>query len=309
MRGRHRFYDFSLFPKTTPLGTLSIDNSVNILLKERAFPMVTSEKKMLIGLTGPSAFTENCFQLIEEEVGANFVLLYQNKAENLDDWLNLCNGIVLAGGVDIHPTCYGESVLGNQNMNKFDLTRDVKEMCILDHCFTTKKPLLAICRGHQLLGIYKGLGNDFIMDLTGTEVCHHPQRVNISLSKNEPCHKIKLSGGAFNIESYKEKERKILKKLINDDAIRDTGWVNSFHHQALRYRKNQDYKKIEIIATSLTGSSQKDEVVIIEGMMGKGDENHWISVQWHPEYDYSENSYSGWVVDYFKYLLKRTNGK
>ena len=60
-----------------------------------------SEK--LIGLTGPSGFTPECIDMLEEFYDADFVMLYHNNAENLVRWVDRCDGVCLAGGVDIHP--------------------------------------------------------------------------------------------------------------------------------------------------------------------------------------------------------------
>ncbi len=65
---------------------------------------------LLIGLTGPSSFTQECCAMIEEFYDANFVLLYHGKDANLNYWLSRVDAVVLAGGVDICPIVYGQSI-------------------------------------------------------------------------------------------------------------------------------------------------------------------------------------------------------
>ena len=113
----------------------------------------------LIGLTGPSGFTPECIDMLEEFYEADFMMLYHNNADNLIRWVDRCDGICLAGGVDIHPMVYDDSIRNRQGFSKFDLKRDLREIKIIDRCMETKKPLLGICRGHQLIGVTRGFSH------------------------------------------------------------------------------------------------------------------------------------------------------
>lgn len=265
--------------------------------------------KKLIGLTGPSTFTDYCVRLIEDRLGANFVMIYHNNMENVDDWVPRCDGIIVAGGADIHPSVYGQSVTNNRGLSKFDLLRDVRELYTLKLAFDRRTPVLGICRGHQIMGVFKGLKDDFVMDLDGS-VSHQPSRSNITLTQREPNHQVFF----IDPQSFpppKAKEREVFKKVLKEPE--DVGYVNSFHHQGLEFfvtaKKSlipdgrYANRNIKVFATAATGDS--DHPQIIEGMMGTGPEAHWITVQWHPEYDYEENSISAEVVNRFHAMLNR----
>src|SRR5579859_2727637 len=129
-----------------------------------------SRKRKLIGLTGPSIFTQDCIDAIEEFLDANFVLLYHGTESNLNYWLDVVDAVIISGGIDIHPTVYSECVWSGANLSKFDIKRDGRELQIIDYCLQKNKPLLGICRGHQLLGVRHGIG--FVMDLTASQYCH-----------------------------------------------------------------------------------------------------------------------------------------
>lgn len=260
----------------------------------------------LIALTGPSAFTPQLIKMVEDKLNMNFVLLYQNRMEHVESWLKQCDGVILSGGIDVHPTIYSENVQSQQGLSKFDYARDVKELLVIDYCFINKIPILGICRGHQLLSVYKGLGNDFIMDLDGN-VVHQPGKYNITIGSNEPCHVINLlEPNIFSVPN--PKERSTLAKLRLDWTENSpVAWVNSWHHQGTQYikRNKEEYakKNIKILATAASG--MKDIQPVIELMMGTGAEDHWISAQWHPENDWQDNTASAKVIEMYGEILSK----
>lgn len=256
-------------------------------------------RKQLIGLTGPSSFTEECISMIERYLNLNFVLLYHENKANIDYWLKECSAFILAGGVDIHPSVYEQNVVNFNNLSKFDIDRDYRELKILNYAFKEGKPVLGICRGHQLIGIYKGLKSSFCLDLTNSITVHQiAGKTGISLSKNEPAHCINLLNN-FHISSCPE--RRVIKEIM-EEKQHDKVWVNSFHHQGLIYDdKKMSYNElgIEILGVA-SAEVNKNQYKIIEMMRGK----NWISCQFHPEYDYDVNSVSEEVIYLFKEMLK-----
>jgi putative glutamine amidotransferase len=258
--------------------------------------------RKLIGLTGPSSFTQECMDMLEEFYEANFVLLYHGRNANVDYWLERVDGVVLAGGVDIHPTVYSESCWSNHNLSKFDIKRDCRELSIIDYCLKKEKPMLGICRGHQLLGISHGMG--FVMDISPSTICHQPQRQNIQHTTREPMHSVEIMSSESEMfhEVYKMphevSERKVIKDVIARKP-KDLIWVNSFHHQAIAYNKNRKYKEegVTVIGTARIDMDCCKE--IIELMQGP----NWLSCQWHPEYDWKDNTASRVILDRFKALL------
>lgn len=261
---------------------------------------------MLIGLTGPSSFTQDCCNMIEEYLEANFVQLYHGRDSNLNYWMDQIDGLILAGGLDIHPTVYSESVCSNKNLSRFDIKRDNRELCSIEHCLKHKIPILGICRGHQLLGIYHNLG--FTMDISDSSTCHQLQNQKISINPKEPAHSVKIRNhdlffGEQSIYKMPEvvPEREIFRKILRESKKKDQIWVNSFHHQAVSYVPNLDYaaESINVIGTSKVDIPELKEN--IELMDGPG----WLSCQWHPEFDWQDNTASRIVLARYKELLSQ----
>ncbi len=63
------------------------------------------------------------------------------------------DGLILPGGADIDPALFGEENCGSR---KIERERDVRQLEILDAFVKSKKPVLGVCKGHQLLNVYFG---------------------------------------------------------------------------------------------------------------------------------------------------------
>jgi putative glutamine amidotransferase len=253
--------------------------------------------KQLVGLTGPSAFTNECIKMVEDYFNLDFILLYHEKPENLKTWINRCDAFVVSGGVDIHPSLYEQNIVSNHNLSKFDFARDLRELQVVEHALNTKKPMLGICRGHQLIGLKLGLKSCFCLDLSGSATIHQTAKSGVNLSKNEPAHYVEiLTPNAFKITEVPE--RAVLYEIM-EEAKGTKIWVNSFHHQGIFYNpKTVDYRQLGIEVLGVAPAEKN--LQIIELMRGE----RWLSCQWHPEYDYEENTPSRTVLDVFKTLVE-----
>jgi putative glutamine amidotransferase len=127
------------------------------------------------------------------------------------------DGVVLTGGDDVDTNLYARN-LSPAVRKTVELTpdggrRDLRELILLDEVFRQRKPLLAICRGHQLLNI--ALGGGLIVDIR----CQVPGALNHQ-RKDQPCelvHEVPLTAGS------------LLAKITGKRKL----GVNSSHHQAV----------------------------------------------------------------------------
>lgn len=70
------------------------------------------------------------------------------------------DGLVLAGGDDMDPALFRQEDRGSRGI---DQARDAAELALLDAFCGAGKPVLAICRGHQVVNVW--LGGDLLQDL------------------------------------------------------------------------------------------------------------------------------------------------
>lgn len=79
----------------------------------------------------------------------------------VQEYASMCDALLLSGGQDVDPTWYGEEVLNDSVV--IDLARDAYEMELCRAFLAAKKPIMAICRGFQLLNVV--LGGTLYQDL------------------------------------------------------------------------------------------------------------------------------------------------
>ena len=80
----------------------------------------------------------------------------------------LYDGLLLAGGGDVDPALIGEE---NQGSYDIDRKRDEAEFALIEAYLKAKRPVLGICRGHQLVNI--ALGGHLLQDLGPTRLLFH----------------------------------------------------------------------------------------------------------------------------------------
>lgn len=169
------------------------------------------------------------------------------------------DGVLLTGGDDINPDLYAEklprAVRRTVGMTPDGGGRDLRELLLIDETFRQRKPLLAICRGHQLLNI--ALGGKLVADIRRQVpgALNH-QRLD---KADELVHEVSLTTGS------------LLAKITHKRILR----VNSSHHQAVMHTA----EPLMAVARARDG--------IVEAMELKSDAPHrmpfLLSVQFHPE--------------------------
>ncbi|MEW6522354.1 MAG: gamma-glutamyl-gamma-aminobutyrate hydrolase family protein [Bacillota bacterium] len=160
--------------------------------------------------------------------------------------LEVLDGIILSGGVDVDPSHFGEEPL--PQLGRVCPERDRAELILTRNALERRIPVLGICRGVQVLNVAAG----------GTLVQDIPCQVKPSLKHSQaaprwyPTHAVEMD------------DRSTVARLLGASTIR----VNSFHHQSVA----QPAPGFTITARAPDG--------VIEAIEGPG---FAVGVQWHPE--------------------------
>ncbi|MEC7820432.1 MAG: gamma-glutamyl-gamma-aminobutyrate hydrolase family protein [Actinomycetota bacterium] len=201
--------------------------------------------------------------LINEQGGTGIIIPQQNTL-NIDSLMSIVDGLIITGGGDINPELYNEKNTHSKNISD---ERDNLEMSLLSLAEKNRIRTLAICRGNQMLNVYKG-GN-LIQDI--------PSKFN-DVNSHDEIHD-KTSEHVHDVHIDKKSK---LYGILDEQTIH----VNSIHHQCV----NELGEGITISAKSSDG--------IVEGIETSSD---WeaIGIQWHPEYlknDEVSKKLFGWLI-------------
>ncbi len=146
-----------------------------------------------------------------------WVLPLTNDPRVIEEILARCDGVMLTGGEDLAPDIY-DPHMPLELKQKARLTpdggrRDHRELLVVRQALRMDKPLLAICRGHQVLNV--ALGGTLIPDLP---TCHNGTINHRQMDKRcEVVHDVQLTPGS------------LLAKITGGLKA----GVNSTHHQSV----------------------------------------------------------------------------
>jgi putative glutamine amidotransferase len=153
--------------------------------------------------------------------------------------------ICLTGGADVDPARYGRPDAAP--LCAIDSRRDEIEWAILQGLERRPRPLLAICRGAQILNVFHG--GTLIPDLGELNAVHRPQP--------ETNHPVEILPGT----------------LLEGLAGEGSGTVNSSHHQAIEH----------LAPVFRLGALADDGTVEAYERREQANRPFLLAVQWHPE--------------------------
>lgn len=172
--------------------------------------------------------------------------LFQTKdSDSIRAAVNLVDGLLIPGGIDVSPISYGEEAVKEVTYICREL--DIFETELIKEAVKQKKPVFGICRGMQIINV--ALGGTLIQDISDKTALCHCQDKGIS---TETIHKVYTESGSM------------MRRFFGDEIP-----VNSYHHQA-----------IKATAENLKATAKASDG-IIEAL--ESPDGLICAVQWHPE--------------------------
>lgn len=172
-------------------------------------------------------------------------------SESLEDDFKRLDLVVLTGGGDIHPAVYGHHEFADV-CKSIDERRDDLEFRILEYAVKEKIPILGICRGLQIINVFrKGVLIPDLPTVLG------PDEKHTEKPTGDQVHDIEIEPGS------------LLYRTVGETQAT----VNSSHHQG-----------IATLGEGLAISSRSPDGVI-ESIEWREPEQQsfMLAVQWHPE--------------------------
>ncbi|MCH5461787.1 gamma-glutamyl-gamma-aminobutyrate hydrolase family protein [Lactobacillus sp. LC28-10] len=178
-------------------------------------------------------------------------------------YIEMVDGLLLAGGQGVTPVLYGTEPL--REVTDTDVYRDRFEIALVKAAIAARKPILGICRGSQVINVALNgtLYQDIYSQMGATE--KHNQ---LPTSWEIPTQHVTTIAGSW------------LDRLLGHRFL-----VNTFHHQA-----------IHELGDGLTAVAKSDDNVI--EAIGSSDGNV-VGVQFHPERMFKTTPEFNAIFDYF----------
>lgn len=174
--------------------------------------------------------------------------------------LDQLDGFVFQGGTDLSPSSYGENpIIPGKWLG--DPKRDAYEFKLMEYAFRHDKPILAICRGFQLLNVF--LGGTLYQDIA-------TQRADAILHRDAKAYDSLTHGISITPKS-------LFEELYGSGV---DFLVNSVHHQGVKDLA----RDLGVLATC------KEDGLIEAVSYTKSAPGRVLGVQWHPEFSYRKHN-------------------
>jgi putative glutamine amidotransferase len=187
-------------------------------------------------------------------------------AENVADvepLFELLDGLMITGGGDMHPSYFGQEP--HPKLGETTAARDNLELAVFRYLYKRGKPILGICRGHQVINV--ALGGTLHQDLS----CLHHATLQHTDSDQ--------SGMVFHDVTLTPNS--LLSRIAGATSIE----TNSSHHQVVD-KLGQELTAVGFAPDGILEAYEHPEYSFLVG------------VQWHPE-RITDREHSSMLFKYF----------
>jgi putative glutamine amidotransferase len=184
-----------------------------------------------------------------EQSGSVPVVLPAVSPDDVPALLDRLDGVLLSGGVDVDPALYGQEP--HPRLGRVNRRRDLFELALVREAVRRDVPILAICRGHQVLNV--ATGGTLVQDIASLVEGHadHDGRG----PRWRRAHPVEVTAPSR------------LREILGPDAVA----VNSIHHQA-----------VDRVGEDLVVTARCPADGVVEGLE-RPSSRFVVAVQWHPE--------------------------
>ncbi len=213
-------------------------------------PLIGVSTSITVDRTPERAYVNSAYlHAVQQAGGAPLALPPQLSAISLARLARELHGLLLTGGGDVDPARFGEPP--HPTLQEVAPARDALEVSTIHVALEGGLPILAVCRGVQVLNV--ALGGSLFQDVgtePGTQLPHSQQE-----PRDQPTHKVKVQPGSR------------LAQTLGTDELE----VNSMHHQA-----------VKTLGAGLAAVAWAPDQ-IVEGVELTDPSHLVLGVQWHPE--------------------------
>ena len=156
------------------------------------------------------------------------------------DYAELADGLLITGGESVHPRYYNETFTQMADGDPVEIrrmrdgcnsARDEMEMAAFSEFFKRKKPILGICRGHQLLNA--AMGGQNMLNFPRHHKVEHHMGVQHPVNAEPGSVLEKLYGGQFLVNSFHCDCAVKPGEDVRVTAYSDDGIIEAIEHKTL----------------------------------------------------------------------------
>jgi gamma-glutamyl-gamma-aminobutyrate hydrolase PuuD len=195
-------------------------------------------------------------------------LLVPPSDEGMEETLDVLDGVIFSGGGDMDPATYGQEP--HAETKGVLVERDRGELALLQAALARDMPVLAVCRGSQVLNV--ALGGDLVQ--------HLPEIVGDETHKHTP-------------GEYADHDVDVLPETRLGALIGDRAPVKSHHHQGFGR-----------LGSGLREAARADDGTI--EALEDPDRRFAVGVLWHPEAGEDMRLFEAFVAEARHYREERS---
>ncbi len=187
-------------------------------------------------------------------------------ATNVASVMEGIDGVFMTGGEDISPSLYGTPAKEANHGEEINAARDISDYTLEAYCIEKDIPMLAVCRGEQMMGIVSGAS--LIQDIP--DYFSAQDRAYFDTHRM-PADAPDQTYARHDVELTRTDSQ--LYRIVGSGSLAN---VSSWHHQAIA--------SLEGTGLIETAKTVTNGVEIIEGIENPS-KTFCVAVQFHPEND------------------------